>query len=110
MVYELSNNYTKISNYLSSQVVSNQVLSAYVGLTTVFGMGTGGAPQLSPLDAANQNFDVFPKFFVSRSVSIGMLTSLLYVVHIIERYILSKLHRRKRILGLMVFAAQLRTN
>jgi len=31
---------------------------------------------------------------VSRSVSIGMLTSLLYVVHI-ERYVLSKLHRRK---------------
>ena len=32
------------SNYLSSQVVSNQVLSAYKGLTTVFGMGTGGTP------------------------------------------------------------------
>ena len=31
-------------NYLSSQVVSNQVLSAYKGLTTVFGMGTGGTP------------------------------------------------------------------
>ena len=26
------------SNYLSSQAVSNQVLSAYMGLTTVFGM------------------------------------------------------------------------
>ena len=37
-------------NYLSSQAVSNQVLSAYVGLTTVFGMGTGGSPQLSPPD------------------------------------------------------------
>ena len=32
------------SNYLSSQVASNQVLSAYKGLTTVFGMGTGGTP------------------------------------------------------------------
>ena len=37
-------------SYLSSQAVSNQVLSAYVGLTTVFGMGTGGSPQLSPPD------------------------------------------------------------
>ena len=32
------------SNYLSSQVVSNQVLSAYKGLTAVFDMGTGGTP------------------------------------------------------------------
>ena len=47
------------SNYLSSQVVSNQVLSAYKGLT----------------EAANQNFDVFPKFFVSRFLSIAMLRS-----------------------------------
>ena len=31
-------------NYLSSQAVSNQVLSAYKGLTAVFGMGTGGTP------------------------------------------------------------------
>ena len=31
-------------NYLSSQLVSKQVLSAYKGLTTVFGMGTGGTP------------------------------------------------------------------
>ena len=31
-------------NYLSSQAVSSQVLSAYKGLTTVFGMGTGGSP------------------------------------------------------------------
>jgi len=32
------------SNYLSSQAVSSQVLSTYKGLTTVFGMGTGGTP------------------------------------------------------------------
>ena len=31
-------------NYLSSQAVSNQVLSTYKGLTAVFGMGTGGTP------------------------------------------------------------------
>jgi hypothetical protein len=37
-------------NYLLSQAVSSQVPSAYVGLTTVFGMGTGGAPQLSSPD------------------------------------------------------------
>ena len=33
--------------YLSSRAVSSQVLSAYEGLTSVFGMGTGGAPQLN---------------------------------------------------------------
>ena len=33
--------------YLSSRAVSSQVLSAYEGLTAVFGMGTGGAPQLN---------------------------------------------------------------
>ena len=32
---------------LSSRAVSNQVLSALKGLTSVFGMGTGGTP--SPL-------------------------------------------------------------
>ena len=47
------------SNYLSSQVVSNQVLSAYVGLTTVFGMGTGGTPQLSSLDLRSTYFHMF---------------------------------------------------
>ena len=31
-------------SYLSSQAASSQVLSTYKGLTTVFGMGTGGAP------------------------------------------------------------------
>ena len=31
-------------SYLSSQATSNQVLSTYKGLTTVFGMGTGGSP------------------------------------------------------------------
>ena len=30
--------------YLFSRIVSNQVPSAYKGLTTVFGMGTGGSP------------------------------------------------------------------
>ena len=33
-----------ISDFLSSQVASNQVLSACTGLTAVFGMGTGGSP------------------------------------------------------------------
>ena len=31
-------------SYLSFQAASSQVLSTYKGLTTVFGMGTGGAP------------------------------------------------------------------
>ena len=30
-------------NFLSSQAVSSQVLSAFMCLTTVFGMGTGGS-------------------------------------------------------------------
>ena len=30
------------SHYLSSQAVARQVLSAYMSLTSVFGMGTGG--------------------------------------------------------------------
>ena len=46
-------------NYLLSHVVSNQVLSTYECLTTVFGMGTGGSTQLSPLD--------FVKVFVAPS-------------------------------------------
>ena len=33
-----------------SQGASPQVLSAFAGLTAVFGMGTGGSPQLSPLN------------------------------------------------------------
>ena len=37
-------------NFLSSQAASSQVLSTFRGLTTVFGMGTGGSPQLSPPD------------------------------------------------------------
>ena len=31
-------------SYLSFQAASSQVLSTYKGLTTVFGMGTGGSP------------------------------------------------------------------
>ena len=41
-------------NYLSSQAASSQVLSAYVGLTAVFGMGTGGTPQLSSPDCLTE--------------------------------------------------------
>ena len=42
--------FTRISDFLSSQGASPQVLSAFAGLTAVFGMGTGGSPQLSPLN------------------------------------------------------------
>ena len=34
-------------SYLSSRAVASQVLSAYKGLTSVFGMGTGGTPWLN---------------------------------------------------------------
>ena len=42
--------FTRISGFLSSQGASPQVLSAFAGLTAVFGMGTGESPQLSPLN------------------------------------------------------------
>ena len=38
------------SGFLSSQPVTRQVLSAYMCLTTVFGMGTGGTIQASSPD------------------------------------------------------------
>ena len=50
LLYQLSYTPTKISGFLSSQGASPQVLSAFAGLTAVFGMGTGGSPQLSPLN------------------------------------------------------------
>ena len=40
-------------NVLLSQVVTNQVPSALKGLTSVFGMGTGGSLSLYSPDAAN---------------------------------------------------------
>ena len=36
--------FIRISGFLSSQGASPQVLSAFAGLTAVFGMGTGGSP------------------------------------------------------------------
>ena len=42
--------FSLISDFLSSQAVSSQVLSAFTSLTTVFEMGTGGPSQLSPLN------------------------------------------------------------
>ena len=40
--YLNSDNLFVTGNFLSSQAVSSQVLSAFMCLTTVFGMGTGG--------------------------------------------------------------------
>ena len=37
------------SNFLSSQVASNQVLSAFVSLTSMFGMDIGVSPSLLSL-------------------------------------------------------------
>ena len=42
--------FSLISGFLSSQAVSSQVLSAFMSLTTVFEMGTGGSSQPSPLN------------------------------------------------------------
>ena len=47
--------FSLISGFLSSQGASPQVLSAFAGLTAVFGMGTGGSPQLSPLNYVVQS-------------------------------------------------------
>ena len=57
LLYQLSYTPTKISGFLSSQGASPQVLSAFAGLTAVFGMGTGGSPQLSPLNYVIQASD-----------------------------------------------------
>ena len=58
LLYQLSYTPTKISGFLSSQGASPQVLSAFAGLTAVFGMGTGGSPQLSPLNYVIQDFRI----------------------------------------------------
>ena len=50
--------FSLISGFLSSQGASPQVLSAFAGLTAVFGMGTGGSPQLSPLNYVIQDFRI----------------------------------------------------
>ena len=50
------------SDYLSSRNVSIQVLSAFEGLTAVFGMGTGGSPQLSSLDSLKLFFQYLQNF------------------------------------------------
>ena len=49
--------FSLISGFLSSQGAFPQVLSAFAGLTAVFGMGTGGSPQLSPLNYVIQASD-----------------------------------------------------
>ena len=36
--------FVSTGSYLSSRAASSQVLSTYKGLTSVFGMGTGGPP------------------------------------------------------------------
>ena len=54
---EFSSAFFLISGFLSSQGASPQVLSAFAGLTAVFGMGTGGSPQLSPLNYVIQASD-----------------------------------------------------
>ena len=77
-------------NYLSSQAVSNQVLSAYVGLTTVFGMGTGGSPQLSPPDGFDFRFVTFDLRF-----SWIYESQMSKVDNRVRRVVPSKLHRRR---------------
>ena len=70
LLYQLSYTPTKISGFLSSQGASPQVLSAFAALTAVFGMGTGGSPQLSPLNLFQDSYpDNCIKMFVLTSYS-----------------------------------------
>ena len=64
------------SNYLSSQLVSKQVLSAYVGLTAVFGMRTGGTPQLSSLDFRSTYFHMFFQNFIEEKRALFRINAL----------------------------------
>ena len=67
LLYQLSYAPIKISGFLSSQGASPQVLSAFVGLTAVFGMGTGGSLQLSPLNFFQVfvSWQLHKKFFLN---------------------------------------------
>ena len=51
-----------ISSFLSSRAASSQVLSTFVSLTSVFGMGTGVSSQLSSL-FLNQQLPILPGRF-----------------------------------------------
>ena len=51
-----------ISDFLSSRAASSQVLSTFVSLTSVFGMGTGVSSQLSSL-FLNQQLPILPGRF-----------------------------------------------
>ena len=66
--------FTRISGFLSSQGASPQVLSAFAGLTAVFGMGTGGSPQLSPL-----NYYVIQDSYPDNCIKMFFLTNSLLV-------------------------------
>ena len=66
--------FTRISGFLSSQGASPQVLSAFAGLTAVFGMGTGGSPQLSPL-----NYQVVQDSYPDNCIKMFFLTNSLLV-------------------------------
>ena len=66
--------FTIISGFLSSQGASPQVLSAFAGLTAVFGMGTGGSPQLSPL-----NYYVIQDSYPDNCIKMFFLTNSLLV-------------------------------
>ena len=74
LLYQLSYTPTKISGFLSSQGASPQVLSAFAGLTAVFGMGTGGSPQLSPL-----NYYVIQDSYPNNCIKMFFLTNSLLV-------------------------------
>ena len=62
--------YKKVGIYLSSRVVSNQVFSAPMSLTSVFGMGTGGpSPQSTPTISISTDFSVKIPLYYSTLVT-----------------------------------------
>ena len=63
------------SNFLSSQIASNQVLSAFTSLTSVFGMGTGVSitPSLPDLRISPENRTQSLLWSSPRPISAGPL-------------------------------------
>ena len=90
--------FSLISGFLSSQGASPQVLSAFAGLTAVFGMGTGGSPQLSPLNyivSGSRPDNCIKMFFLTNSLLVSESSFSLCVrfqIHSLLRFGVSDSH------------------
>ena len=86
--------------YLSSQGVTTQVLSAYAVLTAVFGMGTGGTPQLS---SPTIEVNIFCKYAPSKLYRRRCHFFKLSPRHISTGPLNESLHLHSRPINLVVF-------